>query len=114
MPGADADGHVVVNTFPVRQMEPTYCATRVSPLASAGPEPLISVVTDSLAGGALLGTEITGPCPYVVVTVGSLPPPSDTCFPAAACVPEYCCRRSITHTSVSLPVICSWDWPVGP
>src|SRR5215469_4320639 len=104
-----ADGQEASNTLPVRQLTPTYCVTTVSPLASLGPEPLISVVTESLAGGVFFGTEMTGAWPAVAVTDGSLPPPVDTCVPLAACVAEYCCRRSITQTSVSLPVICSCD-----
>src|SRR5258708_4245562 len=101
-PGAADGGQVLLNTLPVRQMEPTYWATTVWPLASFGPEPLISVVTDSLAGGVFLGTAMTGDCPDAAVTVGSLPPPVDTCVPLAACVAENCCSRSITHTTVSL------------
>ena len=46
-----ADGQDALKTLPVRQIEPTYWATTVSPLASFGPVPLIRVVTDSLAGG---------------------------------------------------------------
>src|SRR5215469_1920601 len=109
-----ADGHEASNTLPVRQLTPTYCVTTVSPLASFGPEPLIRVVTDSLAGGVFFGTEMTGAWPVVAVTDGSLPPPADTCVPLAACVAEYCCRRSITQTRVSFPVIWSCDWPFGP
>ena len=68
---AATDGQVLPNTLPVRQIEPTYCATTVSPLASFGPVPLISVVTDSLAGGAFFGMLMAGAWPAVAVTVGS-------------------------------------------
>src|SRR3984957_15758459 len=103
--GSAADGQVALNTLPVRQIEPTYCATTVSPVTSFGPEPLIRVVTDRPAGGELFGTVMTGAWPGFAVTVGSLPPPVETCEPVAACVDEYCWSRSITQTSVSVPLI---------
>src|SRR5215469_15475381 len=66
-----ADGQDVANCLPVRQLTPTYCATTVSPLATFGPEPWISVVTDSFEGGEFFGTVTTGAWPGFAVTDGS-------------------------------------------
>src|ERR1700681_3295362 len=72
-------------TLPVRQIAPTYWATTVWPLTTAGPDPLISVFVTSLVGGVLdEGILITGALPVVAVTVGSPPPPLETCVPDAA------------------------------
>src|SRR5215469_12587405 len=101
-PACDEVGQLLANTEPVRQSAPTNWATTVSPLVSFGPEPLIRVVTDRLAGGEVLGTVMTGAWPVLAVTVGSVPPPLDTCGPDADCVLEYCCSRSTTMTRVSV------------
>src|SRR5215468_4171698 len=69
------------NTVPLFQIAPTYCTTTVCPLATAGPLPLTSVLVTSLAGGLLDGTLIFGAAPVAAVTLGSAPPPLDTCWP---------------------------------
>src|SRR5215467_555332 len=67
------------NTVPLRQMAPTYCTTTVCCLAMAGPVPLTSVLVTSLVGGLVDGILIFGAAPVDAVTVGSGPPPLDTC-----------------------------------
>ena len=49
---------------------------------TAGPEPWISVLLSSFAGGLLLGTLIVGGLPDE--TVGSPWPPAETVFPVTA------------------------------
>src|SRR5215472_2289374 len=114
--GCFAVGQLLANTFPVRQMAPTYWATTVSPSASFGPEPLISGVTDRLVGGELPGKAMEGatPADFTGVTVGSPLPPLETCGPDADCEPEYCCSRSITQTRVSVPLTPSCDSQLEP
>src|SRR5215468_5061262 len=55
--------HEESKTFPVRQLTPEYCTMRYWPLATAGPEPWISVLLASFAGGLLPGTVILGGLP---------------------------------------------------
>src|SRR5215472_10001089 len=76
------------NTWPLRQMAPVYWTTTVSPAATAGPVPLIRTLVVRFFGGLPLGILIVGAAPAVAVTVGSEPPPLDTCCPVAAEVPE--------------------------
>src|SRR5262245_4287471 len=71
--GWDADGQSVLNTLPVRQIEPMYLVTSVCPGRTAGPVPLISVVTTSFLGGAALGNVRVGAVPVVAATDGSEP-----------------------------------------
>src|ERR1700683_68641 len=66
-------------TARVRQFRPTYWVTTSWPLATAGPLPLISVLTTSEAGGDVLGMVTVGALPVAGVTVGRLPPPLDRC-----------------------------------
>src|SRR5215475_1304236 len=108
------DGQEALNTLPVRQFAPTYCATTVSLSVSVGPEPWIRVVTESLDGGALFGIVTTGCWPAVAVTVGSLPPPSLDCEPLADADGLNCSIRSMTQTSVSLPVTPRLVLPLVP
>src|SRR6266516_6876913 len=97
--------HEASNTFPDFQIAPTYCTTTVCPLAMAGPLPLTSVLVTSLAGGLLDGILIFGAAPVVAVTLGSAPPPLDTCWPAADAFDAKFLIRSTTKTSVSVPLI---------
>src|ERR1700749_1656470 len=57
------------NTLPVRQIEPTYWVTTVWPLATTGPEPLISVLVIRPDGGLCDGILMTGAAPDFAVTV---------------------------------------------
>src|SRR5215469_8005498 len=70
-------------TARVRQLRPTYWVTTYWPLTTGGPDPLISVLTTRLLGGAVAGILTAGALPVEAVTVGKLPPPLDTCAPAA-------------------------------
>jgi len=67
----------------VRQLRPTYWVTTYWPLATGVPDPLIRVLTTRLLGGAVAGILTVGALPVAAVTVGRLPPPSETCAPAA-------------------------------
>src|SRR5579864_6191190 len=69
------------------QIAPTYCVTTSWPLATGGPDPLISVLTTSLLGGADEGTLTVGALPAFAVTVGRPAPPSDMWVPEADEVP---------------------------
>src|SRR5215468_7453053 len=71
----------------VRQLTPTYCVTTSWPLATGGPDPLISVLTTRLLGGADAGILTVGALPACAVTVGRPAPPSDTWLPEADEVP---------------------------
>src|SRR5690348_4945885 len=95
--------HDESNTEPSRQIAPTYWTTTVSPSATVGPVPLIRTWVVRFFGGFPLGILIVGAAPGVAaaVTVGSLPPPCDTCRPAAAAVPEKSLIMSTTNTRVS-------------
>src|SRR5579864_8386066 len=73
--GWAADGQSLLNSLPVRQIEPMYLVTSVCPGWTAGPVPLISVVTTSFAGGAFLGNVSVGAVPVAAETEGSAPPP---------------------------------------
>src|SRR5690348_14951251 len=73
--GCAADGQLLLNTLPSRQIEPTYLTTTDCPALTAAPVPLISVLTTSLLGGLVLGTVICGAPPAPAETVGRLPPP---------------------------------------
>src|SRR5215831_13315464 len=70
-------------TARVRQFSPTYWVTTYWPLVTGGPDPLISVLVTRLPGGAVAGTLTVGALPVAAVTVGRLPPPSETRVPAA-------------------------------
>src|SRR5580700_4951483 len=90
-------------TLPVRQITPTYWATTVWPLLTAAPDPLISVFATSADGGRPdEGILITGAVPEVAVTVGSAPPPLDTCVPDAESFAPKSLIMSTTKTSVSV------------
>src|SRR5579864_8526866 len=69
------------------QMTATYWVTTSWPLATGGPDPLISVLTTSLLGGADEGTLTVGALPAFAVTVGRPAPPSDMWVPEADEVP---------------------------
>src|SRR5215469_6126470 len=102
------------NTVPLRQIAPTYCTTTVCPLATAGPVPLTSVLLTSLVGGLLDGILIFGAVPAAAVTVGSEPPPLDTCWPDADAFAAKFLIRSTTNTSVSVPLIPACGLPLVP
>src|SRR6266487_1037165 len=68
--GCAADGQLLLNTLPVRQIEPTYLTTIDCFAVTGAPVPLIRVLTISLLGGAILGTLICGTPPTPAVTVG--------------------------------------------
>src|ERR1700728_330271 len=74
------------NTARVRQFSATYWVTTYWPLATGGPEPLISVLTTRLLGGAEVGTLTGGALPAVALTVGRPDPPLETCDPDADAV----------------------------
>src|SRR5258707_14985617 len=90
--GAPRD-HEESKTLPVcapalcGQIAPTYCVTTSWPLATGGPDPLISVLTTSLLGGVDAGALTAGAVVALPLTVGTLPPPSDTWAPEAHAVP---------------------------
>ncbi len=65
-------------------------------------------------GGLPLGILIVGAVPAAAVTVGSEPPPLDTCCPAAAAVPEKSLIMSTTNTSVSVPLMPACASPLVP
>src|SRR5215469_10812225 len=109
-PGWAADGQSLLNSFPVRQIEPIYLVTSVCPGFTAGPVPLISVVTTSLAGGPFLGKARFGAWPGVAETVGSAPPPLLTCCPDAVIVAVNTWSGSTTQTMVSVGPTPSWGW----
>src|SRR5215470_11418100 len=71
----------------VRQLTPTYCVTTSWPLVTGGPDPLISVLTTRLPGGADEGILTVGAVSVFAETVGRPAPPSDTWVPAADAVP---------------------------
>src|SRR5205823_2636377 len=73
--------------LPVRHSAPTYCTTTVWLALTAGPLPLTSTLVTSLAGGWPDGTLIFGAAPAAAVTLGSAPPPLDTCWPVADAFP---------------------------
>ena len=100
----------------MRQFTPVYWATTNSPLVTTGPEPLIRVLDTSAVGGVTpLGIVTLGALPWAALTVGRSPPPLDTLVPDADTVPDgYFWIRSMTNTSVSLPVTPSWEFPLVP
>src|SRR5215469_1228014 len=98
----------------VRQLTPTYCVTTSWPLATGGPDPLISVFTTRPPGGADEGTLTVGALSAFAVTVGRPAPPSDTWVPAADEVPVKTLIMSTTNTSVSVPVTPTWELPAVP
>src|SRR6202161_4866976 len=57
----------------VRQFRPTYWVTTSWPLATAGPLPLISVLTTSEVGGDVLGIVTVGGLTAAGVSVGRAP-----------------------------------------
>src|SRR5262245_3261176 len=112
--GCVADGQLLLNALPVRQIEPTYLTT-IDCLAWIGaPEPLISVLTTSLLGGVFLGTEICGAPPGPADTVGSLPPPLLRCLPDALAFGWKECSTSMTQTRVSAGLTPICELPCGP
>src|SRR5512135_3188364 len=95
--------HDESNTLPVRQITPTYWVTTVCPLATTGPDPLISVLLTRLVGA--LCPELTvmaGAVPVLALTVGRAPPPLDTGVPVADALSGKALIMSTTNTSVSL------------
>ena len=54
-----------------------------SPLATAGPLPLTSVLVTSELGGVAEVKDKVGAVPVLALTVGRLPPPLDTWVPVA-------------------------------
>src|ERR1700691_2037205 len=108
--------HVSSKTLPVRQIKPVYWVTTNWPLASLAPLPLIRVVTVRFFGGFLpLGIVTVGAVPAAgTLTVGSEPPPFDTWVPVALAVLLNSLTRSITNTSVSVPVMPSSELPAAP
>ena len=65
-------------------------------------------------GGLPLGILIVGADPATAVTVGSEPPPWETCRPAAAAVPAKSLIMSTTNTSVSVPLMPACASPLVP
>src|SRR5581483_2606961 len=102
------------NTVPLRQIAPTYWTTSVSPLATAGPVPATSVLTVSLDGGWLDGIVILGWVPAVAETLGSEPPPLETCLPSAEAFEAKSLIMSTTKTRVSLPLMPACALPLVP
>ncbi len=85
-----------------------------SPLTTAWPLPLISVLATSPLGGEEDAKVSVGALPALALTVGSVPPPLDCCVPVAPAVLEYALSTSMTNTSVVLPVMPSWELPEVP
>src|SRR6185437_15680807 len=77
--------HEESKTLVVRQFTPVYWTTRLWPLATVAPVPLIRVLTWRAAGGlALAGMVMAGPAVLPAagaVTVGSEPPTFVDCVP---------------------------------
>src|ERR1700750_2598774 len=84
--------------LPLRHSAPTYCTTTVCLALMAGPPPLTRTLVTSLAGGLDDGTLIFGAAPVAAVTLGSAPPPLDTCWPVADAFPLQFLIRSTTKT----------------
>src|ERR1039457_2525009 len=102
-------------TLPVRQITPTYWATTVWPLLTTGPAPLIRGLVTSVVGGVpVVGILTTGALPVVAVTVGSVPPPSETWVPDAEAFAPNFVIMSTTKTSVSVPLTPAWELPALP
>src|ERR1017187_4788390 len=102
-------------TLPVRQITPTYWATTVWPLLTTGPAPLIRGLVTSVVGGVpVVGILTTGALPVVAVTVGSVPPPSETWVPDAEAFAPNFVIMSTTKTSVSVPLTPAWEFPALP
>src|SRR5512142_899241 len=87
-PNGEPDVQEEPKTFLVRQMYPVYCATMYSPLTTAGPLPLTSVLATSEPGGEEEGKVRVGAVPALAASVGRLPPPLDTWAPVAPAVLE--------------------------
>src|SRR5215469_4310706 len=102
------------NTFLVRQMTPVYCTISSSPLFTFGPVPAIRGLTSRVFGGVLAGMVMTGALPDAVVTVGSEPPPFEVCAPGTPAVLLYDLSRSMTKTSVSVPLTPICEFPCVP
>ena len=102
------------NTFLVRQMTPVYCTISSWLLFTTGPVPLIRVLTVRDFGGELAGMVMTGALPAAVVTVGSAPPPLEVCAPGTPAVLLYDLSRSMTKTSVSVPLTPIDEFPEVP
>ena len=100
--------------LPLRHSAPTYCTTTVWLALTAGPLPLTRTLVTSLAGGLPDGTLIFGAAPAVAVTLGSAPPPLDTCWPVADAFPAKFLIRLTTKTSVSVPLIPTCGLPDVP
>src|SRR5262249_15669394 len=98
----------------VRQLRATYCATTSWPLATGGPDPLISVLTTRLLGGADEGILTVGAPSAAAETVGRPAPPSDTWAPEADAVPVEALIMSTTTTTVSVPVTPACGLPAAP
>ena len=115
-PNGSPRDHDESKVLPVRQIWPTYWVTTVWPLATVGPEPLISVLVTSDDGGVLdVGIAMVGVPPDLpAVTVGSEPPPADTLLPEADALFGNSLIMSTTNTSVSFAVTPAWEFPVLP
>src|SRR6266851_4421661 len=84
--GRADDGQFSSKICLLRQITPTYLTTTTCPARTAGPGPLISVVTVRPAGGAVFGIVTAGISPGCADTVGRRPPPLLTCEPEALAV----------------------------
>src|SRR3984885_5186572 len=102
------------NTARVRQFRPTYWVTTYWPEVIGGPLPLMRVLTTRLLGGDDVGTFTVGALPWVAVTVGSAPPPLETCVPEAEAAEASSLIMSTTTHSVSEPVTPPWELPLDP
>src|SRR5260370_30620106 len=68
--------HEESKTLLVRQIRPSYCATRTLPLATCGPVPWIRVLACSVPGGAAFGIVTCGAAPADgALTVGGFGAP---------------------------------------
>ena len=85
-----------------------------SPLARAGPVPLIRVFTSSAVGCWPVGIVATGALPGVALIVGRPFPPLDTVVPDADESAVYDLSTSMMNTSVVLPLTPSWESPLVP
>src|SRR5215813_13819560 len=112
--GCVPDGQLLLNTLPVRQIEPTYLATMDWCAWIGAPVPWISVLATSWLGGAVFGTVICGTPPGPAATVGKLPPPLVMCLPDALAFGGKACSRSTTKTSVSVGLTPILELPCAP
>src|SRR5215813_6950950 len=109
--GWAAEGQLLLNNWPVRQIEPAYLTTMDCLACNGAPVPLIRVLTTSLLGGAVFGTEICGTPPGPAEMVGRLPPPLVMVLPDALAFGPKACSRSTTQTRVSVGLTPIWELP---